>query len=185
MARYGRVTFSISYVVDLDDAEMIDEAREMLAEDICDAESVREAVRLAVVQDAHATEADIHDTLIQWRDERRAERREHYGTLDVSADVADKVQAIVDGPAMDCGRDECVFDREVVFDDGCRMAIQAVVNNDLEGGWMQGVLFSPEGTELGCTDVGDRLAGEYSVAVDREDGTHTYTVDVASSVAAE
>lgn len=184
MARYGRVTFSVSYVVDMDDAEMIDEAREMLAEDICDAVSVREAVRLAVVPDPDANEADIHDTLIQWRDERRADRLEHYETLGVPVDVADRVQAIVDGPAVDCGRDECVFDREVVFDDGCRMAIQAVVNNDLEGGWTQGVLFSPEGAELGCTDVSERLAGQYSVAVERENGTHTYNVEVVSAVAA-
>lgn len=75
MARYGRVTFSVSYVVDMDDAEMIDEAREMLAEDICDAVSVGEAIRSKVIPDPDATEADIHETLIHWRDERLAGAR--------------------------------------------------------------------------------------------------------------
>ncbi len=75
MARYGRVTFSISYVVDLDDAEMIDEARGMVAEDVRD--SIRhgdDSAYIDVEPDASATEADIHDCLIEWRNERLAEQ---------------------------------------------------------------------------------------------------------------
>jgi hypothetical protein len=74
MARYGRVTFSISYVVDLDDAEMVDEAREMVAQDVRDAiRHGEDSSYIDVEQDATATETDIHDILIEWRDARRNE----------------------------------------------------------------------------------------------------------------
>jgi len=74
MARYGRVTFSVSYVVDLDDEEMVDEAREMLAEDVQDVIRYRESwAAIDVAPDATATEADIHDYLIERREDRRAE----------------------------------------------------------------------------------------------------------------
>lgn len=74
MARYGRVTFSISYVVDLDDPEMIADAKDAIAED---AES---AVRHGEVFDSckvspddDATEQEIHDFLIDSRADRVAE----------------------------------------------------------------------------------------------------------------
>jgi len=71
MARYGRVSFSISYVVDLDDPEMIDEAREMLAEDVQDAIRYGEvSAYIETEPDAAATEADISDYLIERREER-------------------------------------------------------------------------------------------------------------------
>ena len=73
MARYGRVTFSISYVVDLDDEEMIDEAREMVAEDVAAAIRHTELdAWIDVEHDADATEADIVDYLLESRDERAA-----------------------------------------------------------------------------------------------------------------
>lgn len=76
MARYGRVTFSISYVVDLDDEEMIDEAREMVAEDVRDAIRHHEASAwIEVEPDAQATEDDIHDYLIEQRNERQEAAR--------------------------------------------------------------------------------------------------------------
>ncbi len=184
MARYGRVSFSISYVVDLDDAEMIDEAREMLAEDVQDAIRYRDSwAAIDVEPDASAAEADIADFLIERRDDRRKER-EHTETLTIDAEKAARLQSLIDGPATDCGRDECIFDSEVVFSDGRRMAIQAVTTLDASGGWTQGVLFSPEGGELGCTEPGDSLAGEYRVDVEDEDGTHTYTTIVAVAVGA-
>ncbi len=75
MARYGRVTFSISCVVDLDDAEMIDEARELVAQDVADAiRHGADSPYVDVEPDATATEADIHDCLIEWRNERMAEQ---------------------------------------------------------------------------------------------------------------
>ena len=77
MARYGRVSFSISYVVDLDDAEMIDEAMEMVAEDVQDVIRYRDSwASIEVKPDAAATEADIHDYLIERRDDRLREEAE-------------------------------------------------------------------------------------------------------------
>jgi hypothetical protein len=181
MARYGKVIFSIEYTVDIDDAEMIEQAREMLAEDVADAIRYREVEAAArIVADDTATEADIHDYLIECRDERRRNPSE---TLSVPADMAAALRQAIDGPATDYGRDECIFDREIVFGDGRRMAIQVVTTNDREGAWTQGVLFSPEGGELGCTEPGDSLEGEYCVDVEDEDGTHTYTVTVEASEA--
>lgn len=71
-----------------------------------------------------------------------------------------------DGEGGGC---EVYFDNEVVFDDGCRMAIQVCASSSdtheefPPPAWTQGVLFSPEGSELGCTEVGDSLDGEYQV----------------------
>lgn len=73
MARYGRVTFSISYVVDLDDAEMVDEARVLVAEDVAAALRHTELdAWIDVEKDRDATEGDIIDYLIESRDERAA-----------------------------------------------------------------------------------------------------------------
>jgi hypothetical protein len=71
MARYGRVTFSISYVVDLDDEEMVYEAKDMVAEDVQSAIMHGEVMAYIKAEpDATATEADIHDYLIECRDGR-------------------------------------------------------------------------------------------------------------------
>lgn len=183
MARYGRVSFSISYVVDLDDAEMVDEAKEFVSQDVAD--SFRDGVDywIKVAPDNKAKELDIEDCLIELRERRIAERK-HDELLIVDAKQAVQIESIIDGYAANCGRDECVFDREVVFEDGRRMAIQVVTNLDGGGAWTQGVLFGAEGGELGCTEPGDKLAGEYRVDVEEEDGTHTYTAKVAWTVAA-
>jgi hypothetical protein len=68
-------------------------------------------------------------------------------------------------PAGTAARGEVIFDRESVFDNGYRMAIQVVVpyDTDDEPCWSQGVLFDKDGNELGCTDVGDQLSGDYVV----------------------
>lgn len=63
------------------------------------------------------------------------------------------------------GRGEVLFDREIVFEDGCRMAIQVIASEtpNKEAAWTQGILFTPEGREIGCTDVGETFLGEYQV----------------------
>jgi hypothetical protein len=68
-------------------------------------------------------------------------------------------------PPSDCGKGEVLFDEEVQFEDGYRMAIQAIASLDPsnEPIWTQGVLFTPEGTEVGCTDVGEGFWEEYQV----------------------
>lgn len=82
--------------------------------------------------------------------------------------LIDQINLLCTGPAAGCGRDEVVFDREATFPDGRRMVVQAVAPNepDEEGAWTQGVLFDSAGIELGFTEPGDRLDGEYSVACD-------------------
>lgn len=91
----------------------------------------------------------------------------YHETLTLPADTIDRLEELCRGPATDCRRDECVFDREVEFDDGRRMAIQVIASSEpAEGCWTQGVLFDADGAELGCTDVCDAFAGEYVVECD-------------------
>lgn len=73
-----------------------------------------------------------------------------------------------------------LFDREAVFADGHRMAIQVVSSPD-EPAWTQGVLFDANGAELGCTDVGESFLGEYSVL----DGGTRYSVLVGLTASEE
>ena len=88
----------------------------------------------------------------------------YHETMTLPADTIDRLEELCRGPATDCGSDETVFDREVKFDDGCRMAIQVVAPSDpAESCWTQGVLFDADGTELGFTEPGDTFAGEYVV----------------------
>ena len=85
--------------------------------------------------------------------------------LYVSQYEADEFTRFCNEPPDNCGRDETVFDEEVVFDDGKRMVIQVIASGepDKEPCWTQGVLLTPEGEEIGSTDVGESFLGEYSV----------------------
>ena len=86
-------------------------------------------------------------------------------TLFVDCILGDQLEEWCDKPPTDVGRGEVLFDEEVVFKDGTRMAIQAICSEDptSEPIWTQGVLFGEEGTELGCTDVGESFYGEFQV----------------------
>ena len=86
-------------------------------------------------------------------------------TLHVSSNLGDQLEKWCDEPPTDVGKGECLFDEEVAFSDGTRMAIQAVasLSPSAEPIWTQGVLFGAEGTELGTTDVGESFYGEYQV----------------------
>lgn len=79
-------------------------------------------------------------------------------------------------PSADLPRDTAVFDREIPFADGKRMAVQVCTPTDptAESCWTQGVLYDPTGTELACTEVGESFGGEYQVAYDDQE----YVVDV-------
>lgn len=59
-------------------------------------------------------------------------------------------------------RDMPIFDEEVIFSDGKRMAIQ-VCPADGECCWTQGVLFDEDGEELGCTEVQENLDSPFIV----------------------
>ena len=80
-------------------------------------------------------------------------------------DKVDLLEKYCRFPAADCKAGETLFDKELVFSDGNRMAIQVITSLSPieETAWTQGVLFDPMGNELGCTDVSDSFAGDYYV----------------------
>lgn len=88
--------------------------------------------------------------------------------LVVETAKAQQLEAYCEYPPGDCGRGEAIFDEEVVFEDGRRVAIQVIAseNPEEEMCWTQGVLFSPEGNELACTDVGEAFIGEFELDYD-------------------
>lgn len=65
MPRLGRVYFNINYVVDLDNKDMVDEAKQCVFEDVMNAVKYDEvAAHIEVVSDATATEEDIPEFLL-------------------------------------------------------------------------------------------------------------------------
>ena len=62
--RLGRVEISLGYVVDLDDQDMVDEARECLYEDLMNAYKYDEiGENITIVEDKKLKESDIPDFL--------------------------------------------------------------------------------------------------------------------------
>jgi len=100
----------------------------------------------------------------------------YYEKLIVSLETAELMGKWCQEPPGDCGRGEAVFDEEVVFSNGNRMAIQVIASEEPneEECWTQGVVFDPKGNELGCTDVGESFMGEYHVY----DGEDEYVCEV-------
>ena len=105
---------------------------------------------------------------------------DHYKELFVSQDDSDYFEQACREPGICVEKDRAVFDEEVVFDDGMRMAIQVVTTTEPmeEDAWTQGVLFDSVGNECGCTDCGDSFLGEYTIWV----GSDSYTCNVISKV---
>jgi hypothetical protein len=65
MARLGRIEFKISYVVDLENENMVDEARQCVYEDVMNAVKYDEvAENIDVVEDTTATTEDIPEFLL-------------------------------------------------------------------------------------------------------------------------
>ena len=83
----------------------------------------------------------------------------------VSRWLAGELERFCQKPPNDCGRGEVIYDEEVRFENGNRMAIQVIASEQpsREPCWTQGVLFDHKGHELGCTSVGDSFLGEYCV----------------------
>jgi hypothetical protein len=79
--------------------------------------------------------------------------------------VADDLIRILSVPDSSVKKDGCEYDDEVVFADGFRMAIQVCSSTQpsIEPCWTQGVLFDPDGFEVGFTEPGESLLGEYTV----------------------
>lgn len=61
----------------------------------------------------------------------------------------------------------CVFVKSARFDDG-RMADVKVCTDSFESGgvWSEMALYDPDGTEVGLTDVSDRLSGTWALEMD-------------------
>lgn len=87
----------------------------------------------------------------------------HEGTLKVTQEVADEMERLCREPDDSVGKCEVVFDEEYTFANGMRLAVQVCGTTDPgeEECWTQGVLFTPDGGEVGCTDCGDSFLGEY------------------------
>lgn len=66
-------------------------------------------------------------------------------------------------PADDLEKDTRLFDEEVTFEDGMRMAIQIVspMEPGKESSWSQAVLYDHDGCEIGFTDVCDNFLGPF------------------------
>ena len=68
--RMGRVKFEISYVVDLDNHEMVDHATDLAIEDVCEAYKYNNlGVYLENVEDNTLMESDIQSCLIPDEDD--------------------------------------------------------------------------------------------------------------------
>lgn len=72
---------------------------------------------------------------------------------------------------VDATGDEVLFDKEWKFDDGVRLALRIVNSRGeykeyISHRWTEGILFSPEGAEIGLTDCDEDIYGEYVFFVD-------------------
>lgn len=90
------------------------------------------------------------------------------GIFLVSTDIANKMQSL----CLENGQSNKLrgteFDEEFVFSNGMRMAIQVCLAGD-EPCWTQGVLFSANGEEIGCTEVSDTFLQTYTVLVEDDE----------------
>lgn len=99
-------------------------------------------------------------------------------TLPVDKSEARRLEQYCDQPPGRFADRVIMFDEEVVFDNGMRMAVQVVASSapDLEPCWTQGVLFDKDGCQMGCTDVSESFLGEYFISA----GGVDYVVDVVA-----
>jgi hypothetical protein len=78
--------------------------------------------------------------------------------------TATMMQKAISKGLSDCGLGETLFDKEVKFEDGKRMAIQVIASEDSDGfAWTQGVLFDSNGCEIDCTEVMEDFVGEFQI----------------------
>jgi hypothetical protein len=98
--------------------------------------------------------------------------------LFVEQSMFQEMERIVREPDSSVKGDGVEFDEEVKFDNGYWMVIQVCASGNPaeESCWTQGVLYSPCGTELGCTTPGDKFGQEYRVMDDDDE----YVVQVKS-----
>jgi hypothetical protein len=99
-------------------------------------------------------------------------------TVLVEAQMARFLEEACQKPPADCGRDETLFDHEVRVGDGVRAVLQVVApNSPEETAWAQCVLFDDDGYEIGVSEVGDSLLGEWTMEAHGD----TYVINVVSA----
>ncbi len=83
-------------------------------------------------------------------------------TIEVEASLFDKLEVLIaaEQPVEGMGENDMVFLQSATFSNSIEMDIKIV--NSMESPWTEGVLLE-HGCEVGCTDVGESLAGEYIV----------------------
>lgn len=101
---------------------------------------------------------------------------EYRQTLVVPDQVADQMERLLREPDADLGRDEPVYDEEVTFANGNRVAIQVIASTEpaKEECWSQAVGFTADGFEFGFSEASDELLGEWFV----QDNVDVYVVNV-------
>ena len=74
MPNLGRVTFNVSYVVDLDNKNMVDDAKQCVFEDVMNAVKHDEvAALITVATDSTATQEDIPEFLLDYEQDNDEE----------------------------------------------------------------------------------------------------------------
>ena len=100
--------------------------------------------------------------------------------MKVTVHEAEEMERMLREPDESNARDELVFDREVTFDNGYRIAVQVIASAQpaKESCWSQGVLFTKDGYEVSFTDVGESFLGEHKVF----DGDEEYAAIVTTDM---
>lgn len=104
---------------------------------------------------------------------------EYYRKLRVDPAMLSAMDSVCE-KGLEDSNGEVLYDKEVVFKNGMRVAIQLIESeSDIDEefpppAWTQGVLFTPEGQELSCTEVRESLSGVYHCP----DGDDVYVVEV-------
>jgi hypothetical protein len=93
------------------------------------------------------------------------------GIIKINSEKLEQLEKLCVEPDSSVERDSTVFDEKYHFPNDKRMAVQICSTNSPSEYpcWTQGVLFSKNGHELGCTDVGESFAGEYIVFDEKDE----------------
>jgi hypothetical protein len=98
-------------------------------------------------------------------------------TMVIDPALASKMEEFLHVAPLDCGRDEVLFDHEVLFEDGTRGVVQVIAPNSPEDGdtaWSQCVLFDTDGHEMSVSVPCDSLLGAFHM--DYFDDTYVVNV---------
>lgn len=85
--------------------------------------------------------------------------------LILGEDILDDIDRKCRWPDHNLTADEVIFDEEVVFEDGCRMALRVVASDcpNQYPCWTEAILFDDKGIELACSPIDDTLRGKWTI----------------------